>query len=169
MGLQVGSIRTFAQTAAAATTLGLVLLVVACASRPPDCGQLEDLREEGNAGCLVVNDGRLLMVKQRLTGHWALPGGTAETDERSVCTASRETKEETGYTVRVIRQIHQFYNGFRLYECEADFSELPHANDQLEISDVAWLDLEQRNQVPWRFEKQREIIQQLVEKVGGGN
>jgi ADP-ribose pyrophosphatase YjhB (NUDIX family) len=49
------------------------------------------------AGCLVIHDQGLLLVKN--TAGWTIPGGYAEGTETSSQTAVRETKEEAGIEV----------------------------------------------------------------------
>ncbi|GAB7190958.1 NUDIX domain-containing protein [Kineococcus sp. NUM-3379] len=44
---------------------------------------------------------RVLMIQRSDNGLWALPGGTQDVGERIATTAERETREETGYEVRV--------------------------------------------------------------------
>jgi 8-oxo-dGTP diphosphatase len=52
---------------------------------------------------IVVNDGRVLLVKQRrhYGTHWELPGGYWESGESLEQTAAREVLEETGVAVDV--------------------------------------------------------------------
>ena len=56
---------------------------------------------QGNAGCLVKIDNKMLMVRHRETAKLSPPGGTAVQQETAQCTAHRETWEETGVEVRV--------------------------------------------------------------------
>ena len=53
--------------------------------------------------CVVVRDGRLLMVEERVQGHLVLnqPAGHLEPDESLIAAALRETLEETGWHVRL--------------------------------------------------------------------
>lgn len=53
--------------------------------------------------CLVVRDGRLLCVEERADGRLVLnqPAGHLEPDESLTAAAERETREETGWRVRV--------------------------------------------------------------------
>jgi ADP-ribose pyrophosphatase YjhB (NUDIX family) len=55
------------------------------------------------AGALVVDDGRLLLVKQRRSYgvHWELPSGYYEAGESFEDTAAREVLEETAVEVEV--------------------------------------------------------------------
>ncbi|MBN1889712.1 MAG: NUDIX hydrolase [Thermoflexales bacterium] len=57
------------------------------------------------AGCLVEQDGQVLLVRRRinpLRGAWCLPAGYVEYDEGPVAAAIRETHEETGLLVHVV-------------------------------------------------------------------
>jgi 8-oxo-dGTP diphosphatase len=50
-------------------------------------------------GCVVVHDGRVLLVRNR-TGRWSTPGGHLDFGESPAAAAARETLEETGILVR---------------------------------------------------------------------
>lgn len=50
-------------------------------------------------GCIPVHNGRVLLVRNH-RGLWSTPGGLLDFGESPVETAARETKEETGVTVR---------------------------------------------------------------------
>ena len=55
-------------------------------------------------GAVIVQDGRVLLVKRRyepLAGRWSLPGGTLEVGETLEAGLAREMQEETGFDVRV--------------------------------------------------------------------
>jgi ADP-ribose pyrophosphatase YjhB (NUDIX family) len=55
-------------------------------------------------GAVVVQDGRVLLVKRRsepLAGQWSLPGGAVEVGETLAAALAREVFEETGLTISV--------------------------------------------------------------------
>lgn len=55
-------------------------------------------------GAVVVQDGRVLLIKRRfepLAGQWSLPGGTLEVGETLAAGVARELLEETGLEVEV--------------------------------------------------------------------
>jgi ADP-ribose pyrophosphatase YjhB (NUDIX family) len=53
----------------------------------------------------VVRDGRILLVREKADGKWAMPGGWADVGDRPSETAERETFEESGFTVRATKLI----------------------------------------------------------------
>lgn len=72
-----------------------------------------------NAGCAIFKDGRLLLVKHKITGKWGFPGGRDKLNgELAFQTAYRETLEETGLVVSIEDFIAEFRNSFRLYKCD---------------------------------------------------
>ena len=53
-------------------------------------------------GCIVVRDGRLLLVRNR-RGFWSTPGGHLDFGETPEACAARETLEETGVSVKNVQ------------------------------------------------------------------
>ena len=49
----------------------------------------------------VIHEGRVLLVRERSDGKWALPGGWADQNEPPMAGTVREVKEESGYEVRL--------------------------------------------------------------------
>ena len=59
-------------------------------------------RPEASVGAVVVNDGKLLLVRRgrgSATGLWSVPGGRVERDETLADAVAREVAEETGQDV----------------------------------------------------------------------
>ena len=61
----------------------------------------------------VFQDGKLLMVRERLDGGWTLPGGWADVGDRPSQAAEREVWEEAGFRVKA-RQIIGIYDANRV-------------------------------------------------------
>jgi len=73
---------------------------------PPDRRDPTTGKPTYTAGAFaVVRDarGRVLWIRRRDTGWWALPGGVIEFGETPAQAAVRETREETGFEVEVVR------------------------------------------------------------------
>ena len=56
----------------------------------------------------VVRGGRILLVKERSDGRWAMPGGWADVGESPTEMVVREVQEEAGYDVRPTRLVGVF-------------------------------------------------------------
>ena len=56
------------------------------------------------AGCLIIDDGKLLLIKHSKLDMWLQPGGHVEERETPDETALRETREETGFVVEILEQ-----------------------------------------------------------------
>lgn len=53
----------------------------------------------------VVRDGRILLVREKADGKWAMPGGWADVGDRPSETAERETLEESGFKVQAAKLV----------------------------------------------------------------
>ena len=59
----------------------------------------------GSAGICINEQNEMLMVKGFDSGEWAVPSGGIEEGESPEECCIREVKEETGYAVKVIKQL----------------------------------------------------------------
>ncbi|CUU54559.1 NUDIX hydrolase [Frankia sp. CcI49] len=59
----------------------------------------------GGSAVVVDGEGRILLQRRADTGKWALPGGQMDIGESFANCVIRETKEETGFDVRIDRII----------------------------------------------------------------
>jgi phosphatase NudJ len=90
----------------------------------------------------------MLAVKDCKTGKWDIPSGKPEGNETADQTAVRETLEETGLVVKVIRLLEHFEHKFYVFECELDKCVSRHNLDNLtvpilakdEIEEVKWIE-----------------------------
>ena len=65
----------------------------------PKRRETEKNRKRSRATALVAVDGKLLLVRERGSKQWSLPGGGMERGEGPISAACREIEEETGLTV----------------------------------------------------------------------
>jgi 8-oxo-dGTP diphosphatase len=101
---------------------------------------------------IVVNEGRLLLVKQRRRygTHWELPGGYCEPDESFEQATAREVLEETGVPVEVgelvctlvwEREHDRRRNLLAFFRAEPlDLGKRPRPQVEEDIDDAAYLD-----------------------------
>ncbi len=80
---------------------------------------------KGNAGCVVVKDKKILLVKYRRTNQISLPGGFRDYKHRDTFIATEEMRQALGYVVSIddiISDFEYFFrlssdSLFRLYKC----------------------------------------------------
>lgn len=80
----------------------------------PSCGYIWYRNPVPAAGVLLVENGRVLLVKRRWeprAGYWCLPSGFMEAGERPEQTAVRELQEETG-VIAQLTGLFGVYAGF---------------------------------------------------------
>ena len=77
------------------------------------------------ATALVVNDGKVLLVRHRGESHYSLPGGGIEKNESSLEAAVRELREET--------QLRASY-AKRLFHCDIDGQMAQHKVTEIRAS-----------------------------------
>jgi 8-oxo-dGTP pyrophosphatase MutT (NUDIX family) len=57
------------------------------------------------SGVFIIKNNKILLF-QRPAGYWYFPGGKVENNETSEQTAIRETKEETGLKVKIVKLLY---------------------------------------------------------------
>jgi ADP-ribose pyrophosphatase YjhB (NUDIX family) len=74
---------------------------------------------------VVLQEGRMLLVRERTDGRWTLPGGWADPGDTPSAAVEREIREESGYLARAVkllavydraRQGHQPPHPFAIYK-----------------------------------------------------
>ncbi len=92
----------------------------------------------------LLEDGRIVLIRRRDTGLWALPGGMVAWGEDIATTVRRELKEETGLNLVKIQRLSGVYSSperdSRLHSiCVAVVADVRgqfQVQDKLEISEV---------------------------------
>ena len=150
--------------------VALLLLPVfgALADCPRVPGEEDDRR--ANAGCLIVQGDKVLLITHRWGGKLGVPGGTLEAGELAQCTAYRETREETGIEVVVGPRVRVMKNGFHLYRCYPADAQTVNAplpvpeSSRLEVSAMGWYSPAQLRKDDWRFPYQFELFLNVLDE-----
>jgi len=107
-----------------------------------------DADRPGIAAAVVVSGGRVLLVRRRVSEgqlSWQFPAGEIEAGESEGEAAVRETREETGLAVRVVRglggRVHPKTRRRMAYlACEVVAGEA-YVADREELAEVVWCGL----------------------------
>ena len=122
---------------------------------------------------MILVNGKLLTNRDKETGKLEIPGGTAVAGELAQCTAHRETWEETGFEVRVGRQLADLNGQFKLFSCDV----MTHAEEigrnayrvpsavEHEITSVQLLDPTSTVPGDWRFSDSLTTIRALYRQL----
>ena len=141
--------------------LVLVFVLVTGCTEAPDCEFEGDALSAKSAGCLVYQNGALLLVSSH-EDEWGPPGGSVDSGESAQCAAVRETWEETSIVVSAGELVRVFDNGFHLFWCSPDSVAEPVIRRPLEIKATSFYPVENFDSLTWRFPKQGEALATLI-------
>lgn len=125
------------------------------------------MKYEKSCGAIVVDDGKVLLVKHN-AGHWDFPKGHVEEGETEIETAIREVKEETNIDIKIEKEnkyISEYSPKENVMKTVIYFiGEKVGGEDKPqieEVSDVEWIDV---NKAVERITHQRskEIMMQVI-------
>lgn len=113
----------------------------------------ETIKVEVVAGVVVEQDGKYLLVQEKMAkayGLWNFPAGRVDIGESIEEAAIRETKEESGYEVELIREIKIFHEAAtravkHIFEAKIIGGELNHSKE--EMLDAKWFSFEEIKQM----------------------
>jgi 8-oxo-dGTP diphosphatase len=100
----------------------------------------------GIAAAIVVNKGRVLMVRRRVSEgqlSWQFPAGEVEPGEAREDAAVRETQEETGLDVAAVKllgeRVHPKTGRLMSYTACEVMGGTAHVADTEELAELAWV------------------------------
>lgn len=125
------------------------------------------MKYEKSCGAIVVDDGKVLLVKHN-AGHWDFPKGHVEEGETEIETAIREVKEETNIDIKIEKEnkyISEYSPKENVMKTVIYFIGKKVGGEDKpqieEVSDVEWVDV---NKAVERITHQRskEIMMQVI-------
>ena len=127
-------------------------------------------KEEKSCGCIIIdNNHKVLLINQKNGNFWGFPKGHIEPNESEIETAKRETKEEVGIEVEILKD--KRYETHYLKRGEIDkttiyFLAIPKTNkiiiQESEINDAKWVKIDEAIEL-LSFEETKEILKTLKE------
>ncbi|MFJ6727444.1 NUDIX hydrolase [Streptomyces sp. NPDC091281] len=100
----------------------------------------------GIAAAIVVHEGRVLMVRRRVSEgqlSWQFPAGEVEPGEEREAAAVRETQEETGLIVEAVKllgeRVHPKTGRLMSYTACRIMGGTAHVADTEELAELAWV------------------------------
>lgn len=96
---------------------------------------------ERNSKYLLVQEG-----KEDCRNLWNLPSGRVEIDESIEDAAIRETQEETGHLIKIIKKVTVIHEGLERYVKHVFYGEIIKENfskPEEEILDIEWFSLKE--------------------------
>lgn len=106
----------------------------------------ETTDQPGISAAIIVQEGRVLMVRRRIREGelmWQFPAGAIEQGETADQAAVRETLEETGLTVEAVKvlgeRVHPKTGRLMSYTACEPVSGQAHVADAEELDAVAWV------------------------------
>lgn len=127
------------------------------------------MKQEKSCGCVVWNDGKILLIKN-VKGHWDLPKGHVEGEETEEETAIRELKEETNIDVEIISEdkLQIEYSPEEgvwkkvIYFAAREIGGEIRPQEE-EVEKVGWFSAEEALET-LTFEDTKKVLQQMIEK-----
>ena len=128
------------------------------------------MKTEKSCGCIIINDNKVLLVYEKYQNFWGFPKGHVEKNETEIETATRETKEEIGLDVEIVKDTRYEFKysiGSHIEKTCVLFLAYPKTynikNQENEISNSAWYTIDEAlNILP--YEEQRQALRSIINK-----
>lgn len=135
-------------------------------------GQMEKVNKIWNgAAAIIVENNRILMVKEKESMNWSVPSGEIEKDENPEQACIREVWEETGFKVEVKEPIHIKRIIIRNYDvtpyyflCQVIEGRISYQDPDDEIEEIGWKTAEDISTMQHDYPEDLELLLTSVEK-----
>ena len=126
------------------------------------------MKKEKSCGCIIINEGKVLLVKHN-KGHWDFPKGHVEEGETEEQTAIREVKEETNIDVEINAK-YRYLNNYIIEDKQIEkdvilFIAKPITLEikaqEEEVSNVKWIDIKEALEII-THDNSKNILKQAI-------
>jgi len=137
------------------------------------CGFVDFLGPKLVAGCLVVEGGKLLLLRRGINparGKWTFPGGYVDHGETPLQAAVRETEEEVGMRVRAGELLGLYADPDDPVAAVAVYFAQPGAEAPSLSPEAIEVRYFAADEIPWdevAFRSTRDALSDWVKRVGG--
>lgn len=127
-----------------------------------------NLKKEKSCGCIIIKNGKVLLVYEKNRNFWRFPKGHVENGETEIETALREVKEEVGLDVEI--DVEKRYTLNYIIRDEIDKTTVLYIakpkNEKLvvqesEIENVKWCDFEEALNT-LTFDNWKELFREVI-------
>ena len=127
-----------------------------------------DLKKEKSCGCIIIKNGKVLLVYEKNRNFWGFPKGHVEKGETEIETALREVKEEVGLDVDI--DVEKRYTLNYIIRNEIDKTTVLYIakpkNEKLvvqenEIENVKWCDFKEALNT-LTFDNWKELFREVI-------
>ena len=127
-----------------------------------------NLKKEKSCGCIIIKNGKVLLVYEKNRNFWGFPKGHVENGETEIETALREVKEEVGLDVDI--DVEKRYTLNYIIRNEIDKTTVLYIakpkNEKLvvqenEIENVKWCDFKEALNT-LTFDNWKELFREVI-------
>lgn len=109
------------------------------------------MKNEKSCGAFIIDDNKVLIIKQKKTGNFGFPKGHMEKGEVEEQTAIREVKEETGIDIKLVSNKrysisyvqNETINKEVVYYIANVINKDFQNKKEKEISDIIWIEIDE--------------------------
>ncbi|MGA4517094.1 NUDIX hydrolase [Solibacillus silvestris] len=121
------------------------------------------------ASAIIIRDNRVLMIRTIDLNSWSIPSGGVEDGETVEEACIREVAEETGYEVKIVKELHTKKTIIKEYKvttkyflCEITGGDIQYNDPDEEIEEITWMNRNEISKLIYTYPEDQEVIEQLL-------